>query len=353
MFNMGLAHNRAGVGNHSGWARQQNQDVLPVAKAMAGVDMRLEPNAYRELHWHTAAEWSLVLKGCTRVAALDTDGRTYIDDVCAGDVWFFPAGVPHSLQALEMGTEFLLVFDSGAFNEEATFLVTEMMLRNPVEVLSKDLKANTSAFDNLPKDQLYIFNGTPAPKNIAEQNLTGPAGARTGNESFTYHWSRQQPMEVEGGSVKIIDPLTFPIASNFSASQVVIHPGAMREIHWHTTSDEYAFFIQGSGRITVYVAPSASRTYDFTAGGVGYIPQGSSHYIENTGTEDLVYLEVLQASKFTDISVAQWLALTPRQVIKDHLHLPDELLDRLPTEKPYVVAGNKNLTAMAGGGQAY
>ncbi|KAJ4367792.1 hypothetical protein N0V85_009128 [Neurospora sp. IMI 360204] len=25
MFNMGLAHNRAGVGNHSGWARQQNQ----------------------------------------------------------------------------------------------------------------------------------------------------------------------------------------------------------------------------------------------------------------------------------------------------------------------------------------
>ncbi|KAK1777577.1 hypothetical protein QBC45DRAFT_394110 [Copromyces sp. CBS 386.78] len=45
MFNMGLAHNRAGVGNHSGWARQQNQDVLPVAKAMAGVDMRLEPNA--------------------------------------------------------------------------------------------------------------------------------------------------------------------------------------------------------------------------------------------------------------------------------------------------------------------
>ncbi|KAK1777576.1 RmlC-like cupin domain-containing protein [Copromyces sp. CBS 386.78] len=121
----------------------------------------------------------------------------------------------------------------------------------------------------------------------------------------------------------------------------------MREIHWHTT------FIQGSGRITVYVAPSTSRTYDFTAGGVGYIPQGSSHYIKNTGTEDLVYLEVLQAPKFTDISVAQWLALTPRQVVEDHVHLPDELLDRLPTEKPYVVAGNKNLTAMAGGGTAY
>ena len=103
----------------------------------------------------------------------------------------------------------------------------------------------------------------------------------------------------------------------------------------------------------MYVAPSSSRTYDFTAGGVGYIPQGSSHYIENTGTEDLIYLEVLQAPKFTDISVNQWLALTPRQVVKDHLHLSDQVLDRLPKEKPYVVAGNANLTAMAGGGRAY
>ncbi|KAJ4367791.1 hypothetical protein N0V85_009127 [Neurospora sp. IMI 360204] len=77
---------------------------------------------------------------------------------------------------------------------------------------------------------------------MAEQNLTGPAGAVTGSESFTYH-SLVAPAADDGrrrhGSVKIINPLTFPIASNISASQVVIHPGAMREIHWHTTSGEY------------------------------------------------------------------------------------------------------------------
>ena len=60
---MGLSHNRPGTGKNSGWARQQNTAVLPAAKAMAGVDMRLAPNAYRELHWHTANEWSLMLKG--------------------------------------------------------------------------------------------------------------------------------------------------------------------------------------------------------------------------------------------------------------------------------------------------
>jgi oxalate decarboxylase/phosphoglucose isomerase-like protein (cupin superfamily) len=120
-----------------------------------------------------------------------------------------------------------------------------------------------------------------------------------------------------------------------------------------TTSDEWNFFLQGAGRITVYAAPTSSRTYDFTAGGVGYVPQGCGHYIENVGTEDLIFLEVLQSPKFTDISVSQWLGLTPKQIVKDHLGLPDAVIDRLPKVKPIIVPGNKNLTALAGNGTAF
>lgn len=127
----------------------------------------------------------------------------------------------------------------------------------------------------------------------------------------------------------------------------------MRELHWHPSSDEWSFFIQGSGRITVFQAPDSSRTFDFTQSGVGYIPSSQSHYIENTGTTDLTYIEVLQAPKYTDISVSQWLALAPRQVVKDTLGLPDAVLDALPKQKEYVIAGNTNLTALAGGGKAY
>lgn len=158
---------------------------------------------------------------------------------------------------------------------------------------------------------------------------------------------------VPGGSVKIVDPTTFPIASHFSAALVTVQPGAMREIHWHTTSDEWNYFLAGSARITVFVAPSSSQTFDYTAGDVGYIPAASSHYIENTGTEDVVFLEVLQAPKFTDISVAQWLALTPSQIVKDTLGLPDDAIAGLPKQKTYIKPGNTNLTALAGGGSAY
>jgi hypothetical protein len=51
----------------AGWSRQENVVVMPGATKMAGVDMRLEANAYRELHWHVAGEWSLVLNGSARI----------------------------------------------------------------------------------------------------------------------------------------------------------------------------------------------------------------------------------------------------------------------------------------------
>lgn len=235
---MGLSHNRHGLGN-AGWSRQQNIQNLPIATKMAGVDMALEPWAYRELHWHKANEWSIILNGSVRVQAVNEAGETFIDDLQAGDVWFFPAGVPHSIQAFGSGSEFLLVFDQGDFSDSNTGLVSELFLRNPKAVLGKDLRVNQDAFKNLPQQQLYIFNGKPISSNISTQNSSGPAGAIPKERTYSYHLSQQKPFEVDGGSVKIIDPLSFPVASNFAAALFTIKPGAMRELHWHTTSDEW------------------------------------------------------------------------------------------------------------------
>src|SRR5258705_13077345 len=41
------------------------------------------------------------LDGRARLTAIDQDGRTFIDDVGVGDLWYFPAGFPHSIQGLE------------------------------------------------------------------------------------------------------------------------------------------------------------------------------------------------------------------------------------------------------------
>ena len=77
---MGLSHAKLGL-NRAGWSRQQNVDNIPVATEMAGVDMRLEEGAYRELHWHKAGEWSYVLNGSVRVEAVNEEGQTFVDDL--------------------------------------------------------------------------------------------------------------------------------------------------------------------------------------------------------------------------------------------------------------------------------
>jgi oxalate decarboxylase len=130
-----LSHNRVLSG---GWARETTTRELPISTEIAGVNMRLKPGGIRELHWHKEAEWAYMIAGGCRVSILDEEGRLFLDDVGAGDLWYFPAGLPHSIQALDKGAEFLLVFDSGDFSENETFPITDWFNHTPRDVLAKN-----------------------------------------------------------------------------------------------------------------------------------------------------------------------------------------------------------------------
>src|SRR5260370_34527639 len=84
-----LTHKRIHEG---GWTHQVTQRELPSTTDLAGVNMRLTAGSFRELHWHTADEWSIMLYGNARVTVLNPDGTIFIDDVSNGDLWYFPAG---------------------------------------------------------------------------------------------------------------------------------------------------------------------------------------------------------------------------------------------------------------------
>src|SRR4051794_82418 len=92
-FSFAATHNRLLSG---GWAREVTVRELPVATELAGVNMRLVPGGIRELHWHKESEWAYMIAGSARVTAIDAEGRDFVDDLDAGDLWYFPAGLPHS-----------------------------------------------------------------------------------------------------------------------------------------------------------------------------------------------------------------------------------------------------------------
>src|SRR5438128_2349618 len=70
-----------------GWSREVTVRELPVSKSMAGVNMRLTAGGVRELHWHTAGEWSIMLFGTARITAVDAGGKSFVADVKKNDLW--------------------------------------------------------------------------------------------------------------------------------------------------------------------------------------------------------------------------------------------------------------------------
>ncbi|EJF64520.1 oxalate decarboxylase [Dichomitus squalens LYAD-421 SS1] len=334
-----LSHNRLQTG---GWARQQNVNAMPIAKGLAGVDMRLEKGAIRsptphsELHWHNTAEWAYVLKGTAQISTVNTDGQNYVKDVTQGSLWYFPPGQPHSIQATgedDAGVEFLLVFNSGTFNEDDTFLLTDWLAHTPKEVLAKNFHVSQAAFDRIPSKELYIFPGTP-PAN--EDAPASPYGETP--EPFTFDFANVVPTQHPGGTVKIADSRNFKVSTQIAAAEVSIEPSAMRELHWHPSDDEWTYILEGSARITLFAASGNARTFDYEAGDIAYIPASYGHYIENTGNGQLRLLEILKTDVFKDISLMQWLALTPPELVKAHLGVSDETIAQFSKEEQLVVA---------------
>jgi oxalate decarboxylase len=318
-----------------GWSRQVNAQQLPIATTITGVEMRLEPGAIRELHWHQQAEWALMLAGRAQVTAVDDHGRNFIGDVGEGDLWFFPAAYPHSIQGLREGCEFLLVFDAGNFSEFDTFMVTDWMDHTPRSVLAKNFSMPQSAFANLPPESArYIFPGTVPPPASANA-VRSPAG--TVPQSFTHRLMAQAPISAPGGSVRIADSSNFPPSTTIAAALVEIEPGGMRELHWHPNADEWQYYIAGQARMTVFGAEGEANTFDYQAGDVGYVPYPMGHYVENTGNATLRFLEMFRSSYYADVSLDTWLALTPPEMVRATLNLDQRTISKLRKSETPVV----------------
>jgi oxalate decarboxylase len=334
-YSFELARRRTQEG---GWTHQVTERELPSSKEIAAVQMRITAGSYRELHWHIADEWAYMLSGTARVTVLNPDGTMFIDDVQEGDIWLFPAGYPHSIQGLGAdGCEFLLVFNQGDFSEESTFLLSDWIAHTPPEILAKNFKLGQKSIEKLPDDSLYIFRG-----NFPNSLDSDLAEARNeGNKSgprFTFKMRSMEPTKTSAmGEARIVDSRNFPVSKKIAAALVIVKPGGLRELHWHPNASEWQFYIQGSGRMTVFNSSEQARTMDFNANDVGFVPIVAGHYIENTGDTDLIFLEMFAAPEFVDFSLNQWIRRLPKTIAMDHLGLSSEEIDTIPGNKEVIL----------------
>ena len=325
------SHNRMSEG---GWTRQTTVRELPVATELSGVNMRLTAGGVREMHWHKEGEWAYMLKGRARITAVDQNLCAFQADVGEGEGWFFPAGIPHSIQGLEGdGCEFLLVFDDGDFDENSTFLLTDWLACTPKEILAKNFNVHASAFDRIPAKELYIFQ-SEVPPPLAQDRVAGLGPIPV---NYSHQMIKMEPIRMKYGAVRIMDSTVFPASTTITAALVEVEPGGMRELHWHPHADEWQYYISGQGRMTVFASGSSAQTFNYQAGDVGYVPRAMPHYVENTGTTTLRFLEMFRSPVFEDVPLAQWLAFTPHELVRAHLNIDESVLSKIPPRKMPVV----------------
>jgi oxalate decarboxylase len=323
-----------------GWSREVTVRELPISKSMAGVNMRLTAGGVRELHWHTAGEWAIMLYGAARITAVDAAGKSFVADVKKNDLWYFPSGIPHSIQGLDPdGAEFMLVFDDGDFSESETVLLSDSMAHLPREVLSKNFGVAEKALAGLAGTELFIFlTQVPGPLETDQKTAAGSLGASP--ENFAFRTMEVPPTKrTKGGEVRIVDSSTFKASTTVAMAMVTVRPGGLRELHWHPNADEWQYYIGGKGRMTVVSTGNRARTMNFQAGDVGYVEKSLLHYIENTGDTDLVFLEMFKSSYYQDISLSEWLAHTPPELVMAHLHIDKATYDAIPKDELVVIPG--------------
>jgi len=322
---------------NGGWARELTQSDFAISDEIAGVNMYLEAGGIRELHWHQTAEWALMTRGGCRVTTLSRQGLPSVEDVFEGDLWFFPPGLPHSLQGLgPSGAEFVLAFDDGGQSESNTLLLTDWFAHTPPDVLAKNFGVTQETFTDIPLHNLWIFPGE-VPGDLEKDQLA--AGVEWGDtEPVIFRLGQSKPLyENSGGSIRVADSTNFPASKTVAAALTVVEPGGMRELHWHPNADEWQYYLKGSARMTVFNTGPHANTMDFKAGDVGVVKRNLGHYVENTGDDQLIYIETFKSDHYEEVSLANWLAHVPPSLISAHLNIPGEVLATFPREAQGIV----------------
>jgi oxalate decarboxylase len=304
--------------------------------------MGLAPGAMRELHWHaTAAEWAFVDKGRVRTTVIAPGGYTETNDFEPGDVWYFPRGHGHMLECL--GNEpchFVLMFDNGYFSEFGTFSISDWIGHTPKPLLAKNFGVPESTFDGFPKDEVYFAHGEQPP-----QKQTAPLGGwKLPPLTHKYRLLANPPrVNNKGGKLWLVDSSKFPISKTVTGAILELDGGALRELHWHPTADEWQYVLEGKVSVTMFGSHGRYRTETLEKGDVGYIPQGYGHSLENVGDKRCRVLIGFNTGVYEEIDLSEWMAKNPPDVLATNFGKPASLFEKFPHKDVFIAdkQGNK------------
>jgi oxalate decarboxylase len=149
------------------------------------------------------------------------------------------------------------------------------------------------------------------------------------SHTHLFHLTAVPPTTYSGGSLQQAHEDNFPILKGQEASIQLIRlaPGGIREPHWHPSAWELNLVTRGVATWSLIDGNGNNESFEAHVDDLVFAPQGSFHYFENRGTEDLDVLIVQNTSAPEDkdnIGLGQTISKTPPQVLAAIFGVPPD-----------------------------
>ena len=149
------------------------------------------------------------------------------------------------------------------------------------------------------------------------------------SHSHLFHLGEQPLASYDGGSFRQANADNFPILTGQEASIVLLtlQPGGIREPHWHPSAWELNIVTKGVAAWVLIDGNGNHESFDQHVGDVVFAPQGSFHYFENRGSEEMKIVIIQNTSTPEDkdnIGIGESLSRIPPRVLSAIFGVPAE-----------------------------
>ncbi|KAK9862584.1 hypothetical protein WJX84_008476 [Apatococcus fuscideae] len=336
-----------------GYYRAVSTASFPVSSAMSGAINILKPGGMRELHWHAADEWAIVINGTCRGLVLKYGTMHPINswDWNTGDIWYFPTNFAHALVGLAEGCSYVTGYNVGGFDDALdSFGASNWLSTTPPAIVAQALGITPEevSANIVPGLNTFMPQGdlaTLLTNETAEAPVLAGTNAKVQPVMVTPETYRLPLVSAtmpeamsDGGSIYLGSAANLPVSGNMSGAYVTLFPGAMRQMHWHPSANEWQYIIDGSLQFGVFNGTGEVSLGYGGPGDVGYAPQGSGHYFINTGDTTAHVVLIWDSGLFTNIEVNDFLGVFSPSWTATSLGTSIDFVNSFNTSEPDVIA---------------
>lgn len=177
----------------------------------------------------------------------------------------------------------------------------------------------------------------------AQAGLPPLEGVSGGWPPFAFPLEASTPLTYAMGEVRWATARELPTLQGVSMASVRLAAGGMRELHWHLNANELNVCLAGAGQIGIFAPDGTSETIDIAPGSITFIPDGYTHYIANTGEEELHLVIAFTNEHLETTDFSQALPVLPTPLLAQVFGVP-------ATDFPFLTTrGDRVLVSLEGG----